>query len=90
MSSSVRGYHVYHDIWTAVVGEELPCAREATNTKDRYAVGVLKDDTIVGHLPKNISHCQQTTLAPEIHAAGQPVFQYFEFQKYSIFYFRFF
>ena len=66
MSSSVRGYHVYHDIWTAVVGEELPCAREPTNTKDRYAVGVLKDDTIVGHLPKNISHCQQTTLAPEI------------------------
>ena len=84
MSSSVLGYHVYRDIWTAVVGEELPCAREPTNTKDRYAVGVLKDDTIVGHLPKNISHCQQTTLAPEIqhsvlyiHAVDQ--FFFFEF-----------
>ncbi len=25
----VRGYHAYKDIWTAVVGEELPCQRES-------------------------------------------------------------
>ena len=24
----VRGYHVYHEIWTAAVGEELSCIRE--------------------------------------------------------------
>lgn len=52
---SVRGYHVYHHIWAAAVGEVLNCDREPTNDKDRYAVAVVKDGTIVGHLPKRIS-----------------------------------
>jgi len=37
------------------VGEELPCAREVGNAKDRYAVSVLRDLHVVGHLPQNIS-----------------------------------
>ncbi len=37
------------------VGEVLNCGREPTNDKDRYAVAVVKDGTIVGHLPKRIS-----------------------------------
>ncbi len=28
VEAMVRGYHAYKDIWTAVVGEELPCQRE--------------------------------------------------------------
>ena len=55
ISSSVRGYHVYKHIWTALIGEELPCSREPNNSSDRYTVGVLKDGAVVGHLPKNIS-----------------------------------
>ena len=55
VSCCVRGYHVYHHIWAAAVGEELICEREPTNDKDRYAVAVLKDGSIVGHLPKRIS-----------------------------------
>ena len=55
MNSCVRGYHVYDTIWTAVVGEELVCIREPTNVTDRYAVGVQKDEVIIGHLPKRIS-----------------------------------
>lgn len=51
----VRGYHVYKEIWTAVLGETLPCVRETSNEKDRYAVAVIKDSNIVGHLPKKIS-----------------------------------
>ena len=41
LSSCICGYHVYNDIWTATVGEELECAREVGNAKDRYAVSVL-------------------------------------------------
>ena len=53
----VRGYHVYKDIWAAATGEELVCSREPTNTADRYmyVVAVLKQETIIGHLPRKIS-----------------------------------
>ena len=40
----VRGYHVYQRIWTAAVGEVLHCEPEPTNSRDRYAVAVKKDE----------------------------------------------
>ena len=66
ISSCVRGYHVYRDIWNPSVGDKLECRREPTNVQDRYAVAVaykrltdvddnLNDDTTVGHLPRKIS-----------------------------------
>ena len=53
----VRGYHVYQDIWTAVVDEEFPCKREAGNRFDPFAVAVMKSDTttVIGHVPRRIS-----------------------------------
>ena len=51
----VRGYHAYKHIWAAVYGEELPCEREAGNRVDAFAVAVMKDGTVVGHVPKKIS-----------------------------------
>ena len=50
----IRGYHVYKDTWEAAIGEELEYVREQSNAVDRYAVAVLKDDTIIGHLPKTL------------------------------------
>ena len=56
MRSVVRGFHVYHTVWTPVLGEELECKREFGNVVDRYAVGVHKSDgSLVGHLPRKIS-----------------------------------
>ena len=55
MDSCIRGYHVYQSVWMPVLGEELICHREPFNSVDRYAVCVKKDDSIIGHLPKNIS-----------------------------------
>lgn len=55
ISSCIRGYHVYQHIWTAVTGQGLDCAREPTNSNDRYAVAVINHGTVVGHLPKKIS-----------------------------------
>ncbi len=52
---TIRGYHVYKDIWDAVVGEILDCKRERDNVRDRYAVAVLERDRIVGHLPRKYS-----------------------------------
>ena len=52
--SCIRGYHIYKDIhvWTATIGEELVCRREPTNSKDRYAVSVMKEENIIGHVPR--------------------------------------
>ena len=63
MESCVRGYHIYKDIWTSVIGEDLLCEREPFNSVDRYAVAVLKDDIVVGHIPKNISRIRSMFLA---------------------------
>ena len=48
LESYIRGHHVYHTIWTPIVGEVLPTKRELTNDYDRYAVAVLKDGEVVG------------------------------------------
>ena len=55
MACCVRGYHVYKTIWAAAVGEVLICRREPTNSTDRYAVAVLKEETIIGHLLRKMS-----------------------------------
>ena len=51
----VRGYCAYKDIWAAVYGEELPCEREAGNRVDAFAMVIIKDGTVVGHILKKIS-----------------------------------
>ena len=54
--SCIRGYHVYGEIWTAILGEQLFGECEIGNIEDRYAVAVKNDSGItVGHLPQKIS-----------------------------------
>ena len=51
----MRGYHVYQGIWDADLGEQLPCQREPINSKDPFAVAVVKSHVTVGHIPRKIS-----------------------------------
>ena len=44
--SMARGYHQYQSIWSAVVGEELPCRIELSNPHDLFAVAICKADVI--------------------------------------------
>ena len=54
--SCIRGYHIYGEVWTVIIGEQLLCEREPGNVVDRYAVAVQKDlGVTVGHLPWKIS-----------------------------------
>ena len=53
--SCVRGYHIYNNVWIPVVGETVNCEREDRNPQDPYAVGLKKDGTTVGHVPRTIS-----------------------------------
>ena len=55
VDSVVRGHHVYKSIWTPALAEELLVEQENDNEHDLYAVCVMKDDTIVGHVPRAFS-----------------------------------
>ena len=55
VESCVRGHHIYKDVWTPFVGEELTCTHEIENTKDlfhAFAVSVVRHSTVVGHVPR--------------------------------------
>ena len=51
----IRGYHVYKDTLTPVIGEEVNCEREPGNREDPYTVAIKRGDRVVGHVPHNIS-----------------------------------
>ena len=52
IESCIQGYE---SIWSPSAGEELDCGCEPTNTKDPYAVAVLRRSNVVGHIPRKIS-----------------------------------
>ena len=47
VESCVRGYHVYQERWTAVIGEVLSCRREPGNASDPIAVAVMKEKKLL-------------------------------------------
>ena len=53
--SLVSGYHVYKDYWEAATGEILRCCEERTNIHNPFALAFIKDDSVVGHVPRKIS-----------------------------------
>ena len=53
--SYITGHYHYQHIWTPKVGEELTSMYEVDNAYDEFAVSVLKDDKIVGHVPRELS-----------------------------------
>ena len=50
--SFIRGHHVYCVSWTPVVGEELVLRRQPDNLYYQHAVAVIRDEEIVGHVPR--------------------------------------
>ena len=52
ISTMIRGYHEYKDVWEAIEGKELLCRRENKNYHDPFSVAVVKDDHTVRHVPK--------------------------------------
>ena len=53
--SMIRGNHAYKDRWQSFIGEELVCKHELHNFHDPFAVAVIKERNIVGHIPRTIS-----------------------------------
>ena len=65
VNSCVRGHHIYKNIWTPYIGEYLNCEKEANNPEDPYAVAMMKDQLVVGHIPRKISAACSLFLAKE-------------------------
>ena len=53
--SFVTGHDVYKAVWSPFIGESLNTQRELENVHDKYAVKVLKNQAVVGHVPREIS-----------------------------------
>ena len=53
--SSIRGHHIYKNVWTPSIGESLSQALESGNSHDRFAVSLVKDERVVGHVPREVS-----------------------------------
>ena len=51
-SSVVRGHH---NVWTPSIGEQLQLRRQDDNDYDNHAVSTMKAETIVGHVPREMS-----------------------------------
>ena len=56
LNSFVRGFHAYMDIWTPKVGGENFCLNpENENQHDKFAVAIVLEERIVGHVPEKLS-----------------------------------
>ena len=55
LDSMVQGFHAYQSVWEPSYGEILMCRREPNKRMDPFAVAVVKNGTIVGHVPRMIS-----------------------------------
>ena len=55
IESSVREHHVYKDVWSLVIGDELLVQVEEHNTFDEFPMAVMKNSSdVVGHVPLEI------------------------------------
>ena len=55
LCSVIREHHVYKSVWSPSIGEIFPTVIEAGNAHDAYAVAIIKDTTMVGHAPREVS-----------------------------------
>jgi len=57
--TAIRGYHIYKEIWTPVIGECVQCEIEPENDHDLYAVAMKKQDLdqdrVIDHVLRTIS-----------------------------------
>ena len=56
LDSFIRGDHAFMDIWKPKVGDENFCLKsENENQHGKFAVAIVLEERIVGHVPKNLS-----------------------------------
>ena len=41
VDSTVHGHHIFKEMWTLFIGEDLGSKRDVLNTRDVYAEGIM-------------------------------------------------
>ena len=55
MESCIRGFHIYKEVWTPLIGERLGCTHEKSNREDPFTVAMKRGTETVGYVPRTIS-----------------------------------
>ena len=55
VTTAVRGFHVYKDVWEPTISEVLSCEREIGNSHNTFAVAIKNSSEVVGHVPRFLS-----------------------------------
>ena len=55
MDNVVCGYYVYKLVWLLIIGEQLIPEKELASPHNEFAVTMIKDSQIMGHILKNSS-----------------------------------
>ena len=50
LTTAVRGFHIYKDVWNPTIGEVLFCERDIGNSHDTFAVAIKNSSKVVGHV----------------------------------------
>ena len=79
ISSMIRRYRIYKEVWEVTEGEILSFKRENDNYHNPFSVAVVKDGQIVGHVPKKIS----TVCSLFLRQGGNIVCTVTEHRRYS-------
>ena len=65
LKCSLHGFHVYKEVWSPIVGEQLKCCYERNNCYDCYAIAATKH--LLGRLANStVGHCPERF--PKQHA----------------------
>ena len=55
-NTTIRGYHVYNNIWTPRIRDILQCTWQEDNEYDAHAIAIKQEDgTVVGRVPREFS-----------------------------------
>lgn len=66
--SYARGYHAYCHLWTPTIGQVLQLKRQPDNYVDKYAVAIVLEGRVVGHVPYNLAKCVSQFLSRDANA----------------------
>ena len=70
----MRGHHVYKTTWSPAIGQVLQVGAEDSNAYDTYAVATCLRDTVVGHMPRELSRIAWHFLQHNGHISCEIIF----------------
>ena len=55
LTTAVRSFHVYKDVWEPAIDEVLSCKGDVGNSHNTFAVAIKNSSEVVSHVPRFLS-----------------------------------